>query len=112
MKLWFEDLQETYKFPIDSSLLHTSLTNILQNHINEVKNGYILCDNSTLSTNVALSLCGIFDKTIVITNDLIDIVNNLQIPKKIDVRGKDTNWLWRNYKVKRKFSLFFFLFII
>lgn len=99
MNLWFEDLKQTYQLPEDSSLLHSSLTTILQRYSDDIQNGYILCDDSTLSTNVALSLCGIFDKTIVITSDLISIMNSLQIPEKMDVRGKDSRWLWKHFKV-------------
>ena len=99
MELWIDDLSANYNISVNSALLHTNLTTILNQFKSATSGGYILCDDSAISTNVALSLCGLYPSTIVITPDIQSQVEQVGISLFMDVRGKDTTWLWQTYQV-------------
>ena len=97
MQLWLSDLQEQFSFPVNNSLSSASLGTIISNYPKQTSGGYILCDSNSVSANVAVSLSGLHPNTIVATPATQETIQNAGVSMFIDVRGKDTEWLWQNY---------------
>ena len=99
MQLWIDDLSANYNISVNSNLLHTNLTTILNYFSSHTSGGYIICDDNAVSTNVAVSVCGLYPNTIVITPDIQSEINIAGVQLFMDVRGKDTTWLWQTFEV-------------
>lgn len=99
MELWLNQLvQSEYGYQVNEELLHKNLSVILSTFKSQLKVGYLLCNTQPdETTNIALSLCGITNQSIVATPDLQTIMEDLGVPLYMDVRDKSFHWLWSNY---------------
>ena len=57
--------------------------------------GYILCNSTNITVNLAMSLAGISEKLVVATPDLVPFMESMGIPLAFDLQGADPIVRWR-----------------
>ncbi len=92
--VWIKDLVAYYGVHRDDSY-YNNFAGLLTKFSKGIE-GYILCNLHDNSTNVAISMCGLFN-TVAVTSENVDLMINLGIPLYMDVTDKDEEWLLTNY---------------
>jgi hypothetical protein len=88
--LWVDDLVEKHYVTEDKSFYDDFEG--LVTHFKDLFDGYILCDLKDNSSNVAVSLCSQLN-AIAVTPDNVALMEALDKPMLLDVRGKDESWV-------------------
>lgn len=94
-RLWLEDLATNYGVTLDRSY-KTDPWGVVR-HFRDRVRGYILYDLGQDSENVATSLAGVY-QALPVTPELERAALELGLKKLLDVRGKNEEWCFENYR--------------
>ena len=94
-RVWLEDLATNYGVTLDRSY-KTDPWGVVR-HFRDRVRGYILYDLGQDSENVATSLAGVY-QVLPVTPELEQAALELGLEKLLDVRGKNEEWCFENYR--------------
>ncbi len=93
--IWITDIEDNYPVNIDKTYWE-DFEGLIENFKDSIA-GYVLCNLHDNSSNAAISICG-FLNAIAVTSNKIELMNSLGIEMLEDVRAKDENWAFNQYR--------------
>ena len=92
--VWMNDLEENYNVYLDYSIGNDFqyLLSLFRSDID----GYIKCNLHSNSSNLAISLSGIYN-SIPVTDIHLNLMDSLAIPMKYDATNLSNDWFFQNY---------------
>lgn len=104
--VWLKEMEEAYGIRLKT---HSTWSSLVSHYLEKgVLKGYILyrpySEGKSHSVNVATSLCGIL-RGVAVTEELEPRLTAIGLGKLADVRDKDEQWLYENYRDKLDNSL-------